>query len=95
VAIAGAGVADAAVRGWRVEMGIGNNPNETWSLFQTVGNTFWLTNYWSDEKPSGPRTLYVNDERFTFDGWTDHIEWTQDRRAAGRAVSQWMMDNCG
>jgi len=80
--------------GWRVEMGVGNNQNETWSLLEW-GTDFWLTNFWSVDKPSGTKAMYVNDERFTFDGWADRVMWPKDRLDTGRAVSQWMLEKCG
>ena len=79
---------------WRVEMGEGNQPGETWSL--TSGG--YLTNYWSDYQPNGPIAIGVGWpglwEGITGDFWDGKVEWSTDRINAGRAVEQWIADHC-
>jgi hypothetical protein len=83
--------------GWRAEMGAGNQPGETWSLFMNGNGTgayFWLTNFWSASKPTGPLSIAVTNGTFSFDSW-GNVDWTDNRRAAGQEVAQWMEAHCG
>ena len=79
--------------GWRIEMGAGNKSSETWSLFFT-GYNFWLTNFWSTAKPSGPTAIAVTDTTESFNSWDDLVDWSPERRAAGELAAQWMAYNC-
>jgi len=79
--------------GWRIEMGTGNRSSETWSLFFT-GYNYWLTNFWSAQKPSGAMAIAVTDTTQSFNNWNDFVDWSPQRRAAGELAAQWMAYNC-
>jgi len=79
--------------GWRIEMGVGNRSQETWSLFFT-GYNYWLTNFWSTAKPSGSTAIAVTDTTRSFDNWDDLVDWSSKRRASGELAAQWMAYNC-
>ena len=89
--------------GWRIDIGVGNDPSETWSLFMWYSEDqyshprtmFWLTNYWSTNKPSGMTAMFVTDGDFSFNAWEGDVEWPQARRDSGQAAAQWMAGNCG
>ncbi|MDR0284467.1 MAG: hypothetical protein LBI33_06185 [Propionibacteriaceae bacterium] len=92
--------------GWRVDMGQGNQPGETWSLFLAgqwnsdntpiilAGGDLFLTNEWSTNQPSGPTWIVVSNGTFSPNGWDDDVDWSQDRRATAQEVARWMDDNC-